>query len=217
MMFATVQTRYSSSGAGSFTSGFRCNRIPIGRCSRSACCAAATDLGRAMVIGATAPGNSTMLRTATMIRASSGMRAASRAGLVGIACSLSDDMASFRLCQTDRDTAVHGEAVDRIASSGQRDPALEPALRNLEPVNAGVAEFRRQGPAPADDEHAVLDDGLDPVRLDARQRDQDEQFVVGFQDVDRWLPARFARTEGGLQVEELLAQPLGASQRADRL
>ena len=47
--------------------------MPIGRCSRKACWAAAIDFGRAIVMGATTPGNSTILRTGTMIRASAGI------------------------------------------------------------------------------------------------------------------------------------------------
>src|SRR5665647_3852159 len=72
-MLATVQTRWSSSGPGSFASGVRCSRIPIGRWSRNACWAAAIDFGRPMVMGATTPGNSTVLRTGMMIRASFGI------------------------------------------------------------------------------------------------------------------------------------------------
>ena len=45
---------------------------PIGRSSRTACWAAAIEVGRPMAIGATIPGNSTMLRTGRMISASSG-------------------------------------------------------------------------------------------------------------------------------------------------
>src|ERR1700686_1994121 len=79
-ILAIVQIRCSSSGAGSFVSGFRCNTIPTGRCSRNACCAAAIDFGRPMVMGARTPGNKTVLRTGMMIRASLGIGADS-AGL----------------------------------------------------------------------------------------------------------------------------------------
>ena len=51
---------------GSSISASRCSTMPIGRCSRTACWAAAIDFGRPMVIGATMPGNSTVLRTGRM-------------------------------------------------------------------------------------------------------------------------------------------------------
>jgi hypothetical protein len=72
-ILAMVQMRCRSSGPGSSTSAFRCSRIPIGRCSRSACWAAAIDFARAIVTGAITAGNSTMLRTGTMISASEGI------------------------------------------------------------------------------------------------------------------------------------------------
>jgi hypothetical protein len=53
--------------------GIPLQQDPTGRCSRNACCAAAIDFGRAIVIGAMTDGNSTTLRTATMIRASDGI------------------------------------------------------------------------------------------------------------------------------------------------
>ena len=42
-----VPTRCRSSGPGSANSALRWSRIPIGRCSRTACCAAAIDFGSA--------------------------------------------------------------------------------------------------------------------------------------------------------------------------
>jgi hypothetical protein len=49
--------------------------MPIGRCSRTACWAAAIEVARAIVIGKMTSGNSTVLRTGTMISASLGIGA----------------------------------------------------------------------------------------------------------------------------------------------
>src|ERR1043166_7238818 len=47
---ATVPNRCMSIGDGSATFASRCMRMPTGRCSRMACCAAAIDFGRPTVI-----------------------------------------------------------------------------------------------------------------------------------------------------------------------
>ena len=105
-------------------------------------------------------------------------------------------------------------AADRVASRRQPDAALEPALREFEPMDTGVAQLRRERPIAADHEHAIIDQCLDLIGINPRQRNEDEQFPVGFQDVDRRFPARPA---GRLQVEKLLTQPLRTGKRADGL
>src|SRR5207248_9042945 len=97
------------------------------------------------------------------------------------------------------------EAADGVAAKGKRDAPLEAALRQLEPVDAGVAKLRRKRALAGDDEHAVLDHRLDIVRIDAGKRDQDQELVLGFEHVDRRLPA-------GFLTAELLAQPFAAGQ-----
>ena len=58
--------RCMSAAVGSATSALRCIKMPIWRCSRTACCAAATEPGRPTVMGNTSSGNSTMLPTGTV-------------------------------------------------------------------------------------------------------------------------------------------------------
>jgi hypothetical protein len=62
-------------------SGSCCRRIPIWRCSRTACCAAATDDGALSVIGASMPGKRTVFRTGTIGTASCGSEIGRRAPL----------------------------------------------------------------------------------------------------------------------------------------
>src|ERR1700686_3172017 len=219
-MFAAGPIRERSSGVGSSASGFRCNRMPIGRCSRNACWAAATDFGRAMVMGATTPGNSTVLRTGTMIRASLGIGTASACGAadeVEADSSRAMTKPSHRLRQPQRNASVHGEAADGGASDGQREAALKPALRQLEPMNPGVAQLVRQHPVAADDQRAVFDHGLDLFGVDAGERHQDEEFPLGLQHVDRRFPVGLLRARLALQAEELLAQLFGAGELIARL
>src|ERR1700748_1022649 len=161
MTLATVPTRCRSSGAGSFRSASRCSRLPICRCSRIACCAAAMASGRPRVIGAIMPGNNTVLRTAMMISASAGMATDGLAdggleddGAPELPATLSDDirisldrfLVDFldRFGEAEADAALGGEAADRVAAQRQRDAALEPALRQFHAVDPRIAKFRRQ-------------------------------------------------------------------------
>src|ERR1700733_2124743 len=136
MILATVQSRCRSSGAGSSTSTFRCSRIPIGRCSRNACWAAAIDFARSIAIGATTPGNSTVLRTGIMIRASPGIGTGPvsvglRSSLVGDMAvleqicleqiSLQTNFASNRFCQAQDNASIRGEAADGVTPYRQYD------------------------------------------------------------------------------------------------
>src|SRR4051794_32723602 len=189
MMLATVQIRLRSSGPGSSASGFRCSRIPTGRCSRKACWAAATDFDRPTVIGKTTPGNRTVLRTGTMISASLGIgtesawpAAVDEAGLSELT---GDIITSHRLRQTQRDASIYREAADRVSPGGQQNASFESALRKLKAMNPGVAQLDRQHPVTTDDKRPVFDYGLDLIRVHAGQRDQNEYFLVRFQHVDR--------------------------------
>ena len=67
----------------------------------------------------------------------------------------------------------------------QRDAALETALRKLEAMDMRIAQFSRQRPLSADDEHAVGDDRLDVFRIHTGQRHEDQEFVVGL-DARSW-------------------------------
>src|SRR3954470_1620816 len=137
-ILAIVQMRWRSSGSGSSTSACRCSKIPTGRCSRSACCAAAIDFGRAIVIGAITAGNSTILRTGRMIRASPGIDTDSVVELAAeTGASLSGGMITSQgLRQAQHDTSIRSEAADHVSSRRQYDAAFEPALWKLKPVDA---------------------------------------------------------------------------------
>src|SRR5258708_10255451 len=80
--------------------------------------------------------------------------------------------------------------------------------------DGGVIQGRGQ-PLAGDHEHAVLDADLDLRRLDAGQRRDDPQLVLGLKDVDRRLPER--ALVGYSQAEELAVPPPGAPQPAPRL
>src|SRR5260370_40897301 len=100
-----------------------------------------------MVIGATTDGNSTVLRTGTMISASLGIGTDSVCAPVETeaGCSLFGDMAtSRRFRQSQPNASMHREAADDITPDGQQDAALEPALREFEPMYPGILQLRRQ-------------------------------------------------------------------------
>ena len=59
--------------------------------------------------------------------------------------------------------------------------------------------------------------GLDLVGIDPRQRDQDQDLLLGLDHVHRRFPARLAAARAGVQIEEALVQPFGAGERLDRI
>src|SRR5712692_10849965 len=142
-------------------------RMPIWRCSRTACWAARIERGRPIVTGSTVPGNSTKLRTGTMISASGG-----RSGLPPDPLSASAARGNGRsginrrsvggeasgLLQADHETAVdRGAPHVGVTSARQLDAALELSLRQLEPVDHRLAQRGRKNPDAGDDELAVVD------------------------------------------------------------
>src|SRR5436190_2267420 len=163
--------RCISSGEGSFTLASRCISTPIGRCSRTACWAAATDFGRPMVTGITTPGNSTKLRTGMMIMASGGnglmavvLPVACGAPLAGEPPWSNTYLASVAatepssLFQGDREAPMHGRAAHRAIDAGrQTDAAFKPPLRQLEPVDHRRLQLGRQNPHAGDDEVGAID------------------------------------------------------------
>jgi len=111
-----------------------------------------------MVIGATTPGNSTVLRTGMMIRASVESHGAG-IGAIFVDWRHGHPQADFDRAQ--HDASVHREAADGVTSLGQQNATLEPALRQLEAVDCGVAQLDRQHTAAADHQDAVIDHGFD--------------------------------------------------------
>src|SRR6516162_1932014 len=176
--------RCMSMPSGSATSAARCKRMPTWRWSRTACCAAATDFGRPSVIGSTKPGNNTTLRTGTTMSASAG--SGGNGPVPGALASLAKISGSATahpcfLQRNDKATGDHGAAHIGVTAGRQPDASIEPPLRQLEPMNDRGAPFGRHGTGAGDDEVAILDDGLRAVGIDAGQRDQRQNLVVGLQ------------------------------------
>jgi hypothetical protein len=97
-----------------------------------------------------------------------------------------------------------------IAAGGKAQPALEPPLRQLHPVDRRGAELRRQHALPGHDERSILDGRNHAFRIDAGQRQKHENLALGLQHVGRWLPDR-----NPMQFPdpyELRLQALGARQ-----
>src|SRR5258708_21355052 len=106
------------------------------------------ELVRAIVIGCTRPGNSTVFRAGTMMRASDGSgrtAPASRPDVssAGGVFSASATEAS-RLLQGDRETAAHELAADTaVAARRQGNAPVEPPLRQLEAMAGCGPQLRR--------------------------------------------------------------------------
>src|SRR5580704_6082115 len=132
--------RCRSIAAGSATFASRCNRMPTCRCSRMARWAAAIERGRPIVIGSTMPGNRTVLRTGTITSASGGKGGDGAVVLPLLSSAAPKKFASttqrLRLLQDDQEAAVGRGSPDRTVAPGrQPHAALEPSLRELEPMD----------------------------------------------------------------------------------
>src|SRR5215469_15889033 len=204
-MLAAVPIRCMSIGVGSSRSASRCSRIPTWRCSRTACWAAMIEPVRPIRTGITMPGNSTVLRTGTMMSASAGSGGklvAAPAGVLSVERVLSPGMPSSRALmitssatarssfgQSDEKAAIDTAPLHvAVAARGQAKPALEPAMRQLEPMNGGGQELWRQHAGAGDQEIAVLDRSHDVVGRNPGQCHQDEDGILGLQNVGRRLP-----------------------------
>src|SRR5581483_9154344 len=160
--------RCMSAAPGSATSARRCMRMPIWRCSRTACCAAATDPGRPIVNGSTSPGNSTVLRTGTMISASVGTGGRLPAPAPCPSREAASATESLRLAEGDQQTAMNGRAADAAVAAGwQAHAPLEAALRQLQPMDDCSVELARQLARAGDDEVGAVDGSLHLVGVDA--------------------------------------------------
>ncbi len=88
------------------------------------------------------------------------------------------------------DQATVGNGTGRLLvdTGGQGNLSLEAPLRQLDTVNDGGAKFGRQDTLTRDQQHAVVDDELHLVGVDARQGDENQHGIVGFEDIDGRLP-----------------------------
>src|SRR6185312_751952 len=133
---------------GSVTSGSRCRTTTIWRCSRTACCAAATDDGRPTVIGMTTSGKSTVLRTGIAMKASVGGDALTGFAAAGSVVGASSIWApgSGELAQADDEQAVLGAMTDLVVPARrQGHPAFEVALGQLQAMDPRRAQRVGQG------------------------------------------------------------------------
>src|SRR5262249_48711512 len=170
----------------------------------TAVCAAATERGRATVIGSTVPGKSTAPRTGMMTTASAGSGGNSAAPAPKAAfASLGMGLPEFA---QDEGEAAIVEVVPRQlkAAARQRDASLEAALRNFQPMNRRGALQRGCRPLAGDDENAALDSDLEPGGRHPRERGDDGKLVLVLEDVDGRLPDRSAA--GFAKAEELAMQ-----------
>src|SRR5579863_9567299 len=220
-MFATVPMRCMSFADGSASSGSRCMRMPTWRWSRTACWAAATDLVRPSVIGSTSPGNSTVERTGTMIKASAGNGGnappdASLASWASFACNSISATIGPCFLQRDHQTSSDGGTIDAAVAAGRQPyPAIEPPLRQFEPVDRCGTQFRRQNPHAGNNKLALLDNHLGVLDGDAGQRHQHQHLAVILEDVDRRLPYGLPRLRCP-RPEHLAMHALGAREHVAR-
>ena len=75
------------------------------------------------------------------------------------------------------------------------------------PDDARIVQLARQRPLALDGQHTRVQRDGDGLELDAGQRDQDDQRLVGLEDIDRRLPVRRSL------MEELAAQAVGTLHR----
>src|SRR6516165_2385786 len=112
------------------------------------------------------------------------------------------------LAEPQNEAALHelGTA-DLEPPRGQREAALERAVRNLELAQAIARAVERQRPRAADDERRAVELDVDALGRDPRHGDDDDDLALVLEDVDRRLPRR--RGLDGGEAEELTMQPLG--------
>src|SRR5690606_34654992 len=189
--------------------------MPICRPSRTACCAAATERGRPMLKGMTAPGNRTKPRTGTI---SSSFDSSFSMGACGVgegAAWLASDML-LRLVEPDEQAAIDHRMTDASVDAGrQRYSSLETSLRQLQSMDESGRQLRRQAALAGDDQRAALDLRLDLVGVHPRQGGEDEYLRLRLQHVDRRLPADAVGARR--RLEKLLVQPFGARHQFKRV
>ena len=57
-------------------------------------------------------------------------------------------------------------------------------------MNDGGPQLRRQDAPAGNDQRPPFDRRVHLLHCDAGQRDEDQHFVIGFEDIDRRLPGR---------------------------
>src|SRR5437870_11896605 len=97
--------------------------------------------------------------------------------------------------------------VDLEAAGREVDSSLESAVGNLDAVDRGAARANRKLALADDDQTSVVDHDLHLVGLDTRQGDQNLEFAVGLEQIDRRLPGR-PSPAGCPELEILPMQPL---------
>src|SRR4051794_15258380 len=107
----------------------------------------------------------------------------------------------------DDEAAIHELADDAdIAAHRQLDPTFEAAERQLEAMDARPGQFCRQRAVSRNNQRSVLDNSLDPLRIDAGKGEHDDDFTTGFKNIRRRFPTW--QTMPLAKHEELMAQAL---------
>src|SRR5215216_4598358 len=125
-------------------------RIPTWRWVRTASCAAAIDCLRPMAIGKTVRGKRTKPRTGTMTRAFAGSSGAEPWEASGARKRSGEKFIRVRasgggFSEAHKDATLERGAGDgTVSSSRQRDTSLETSLRQLQPMDERILEFRGQ-------------------------------------------------------------------------
>src|SRR5215472_2855424 len=224
-----VPTSWRSAEPGSAVSGSRWSRTPIGAWARTACCTAAIERGRPTASGITTVGNSTVFRTGTITMASAGSLGASLPAPVAVEdspdgadvrpgpsrkfgpMSVIAGLSSVDPAQRKRKAAMlQLIGCELVPAAGQRELALEAAVRDLQAVDHRGLRGAGQGPLAGDSKDAALVSDLEPFGVNARQCDLDQQAARNLEDIDGRLPRGLA--SGRDRLEEALMQALGALQ-----
>src|SRR5712691_6784201 len=116
--------------------------------------------------------------------------------------------------QVERQAAVFQAPVDEpVLAGGQRDAALEAAVRNFQPIDDGALIRRGKRALAANDDGPGFEADLELVRRDAGKRDAEREPVARLVEVDGRLPARrFSRAD----LEEPALQLLRPSEQLQR-
>jgi len=159
------------------------------------------------------PGNSNVFRTGRMIVASAGMEGWLRSGTVPGLLAASDIGPLFRqrlFGEFQHQAAVGEFRLTKLeAGRWKSDPTFESPVRNLQPMNHAAA---RNHVRPADaghDDSVGIDRHFHRAAVDAGKRYANQEFEIGFDDIDWRFPAEVADRRGR-RLQELAMQSLGA-------
>ena len=98
-------------------------------------------------------------------------------------------MGSSSLIQGNEEAAIDDRSTDALVTpDGKSYTPFEPALRQFQPVDDGRPERGGKDTGPRHQEIFDIDDRFDIVRVHPRQRDENQDFDIGFENIDRRFP-----------------------------